>query len=218
MISNKYQLPIAIGCVLALNVTLVDAYQYSFTDVTDFGGWSDAVNNGQITLHQSGANGFTRVQTDSTADAFYGVAKVTAFNCPTFCMVRISRFIGTYMGNDLRAEIRLQSSAGEKIVHYRLRTYDPVTFDQVETLASGDIGNRSAGWSLNENVGIAVGVKGNEVVFYGSNQNSLQKVEFFGGFIPYHPPGTYRIEAWTESAADSITATFSNFIDVGLTP
>lgn len=206
------------ACTAGLLTTMASAYQYELTEISDFNGWSRAVTNGQITLHASGASQKTRTVTSSTADAFYGVVKITAATCPDYCMARISRFVGTYKGNNVLAETRVYLDGSTRRVHYRIRTFDPVTFDVVEDLVRGDIGNREMGWTLNTDIGIALGIKGNELVFYGSNQPTLQKVEFFDGFTPYSTPLPYRFDVYTETAGDSITATFSNFFDVSMSP
>ena len=173
-----------------------------------------------------------RIQTDSVADAFYVAFNVNAasINCPLQCEVRILRDIGTYNGNVLRIEIGVFISTFEEFdgsfttagnYFFKIAEVNPEFNEIVHEIQGGFIYPSYAELRFDKNggaIGVALGHKGKEVVFYVEGLPALQKTEFLGGFEPYNTPKPYHIELVTWGPNDHISATFSSFLEIGLIP
>ena len=86
---------------------------------------------------------WTQVYYDAFSAGFAASIKIDSAECPTFCMVRVDRDIGTFNGNKLSAEIRIQAGEGSRNISYRLREYDTATGEMLSEISRGYIGDKN---------------------------------------------------------------------------
>ena len=209
----------AIALATAITACTAHAYNYDLQTVDDYTSWPAFVNNGVVTLQSSGANSLSTGFTDSFTDAFYLAIIIKTADCPGYCQASINRYVGTYKGYDLRMDIRLYKSGDSQEITFRIQSINLETNKLVERPIWGSFNDHTeSGWDFNQPVGVAIGIKGNELVYYVSTLNVLQKIELFGAFVPYDEPAPYFLVTYSETKDDFIQANFTGFTEVGLIP
>lgn len=164
----------------------------------------------------SGANGFSSMVTDTFGDGLWASFKVKAAYCPSYCTVRLDRYIGFYNGNRLRVEIRLGKGQDNQMLEYRVREVDS-SGNTLRAITRGYFGtNTGQHWALNEKVILAVAVEGNEFIFYTDNYDQIAKVQLLGPITPFQTPQAWRVSIWTETANDSMTVDAFGFLSVNV--
>ena len=67
-------------------------YATSPAAIDNINGWAEM--EGVYSQTVSGANGFSSMDTDTFGDGLWANLKVKSAYCPSFCMVRLDRYIG----------------------------------------------------------------------------------------------------------------------------
>ena len=69
-------------------------YTASSTSIDNINGWVEM--EGVYSQTVSGANGFSNMDTDTYGDGLWAHLKIKSAYCPSYCMVRLDRYIGYY--------------------------------------------------------------------------------------------------------------------------
>jgi hypothetical protein len=189
-------------------------YAVSPAAIDNINGWVEM--EGVYSQTVSGANGFSSMDTDTFGDGLWASLKVKAAYCPSYCMAKLDRYVGVYNGNRLRVEIRLGKWAENQTIELRVREVNSAG-GSIREIMKGYFGaNTGQHWALNETVILAVALEGNEFIFYTDNYDQIAKVQLLGPITPFQTSQPWRVNIWTETANDSMTAEASGFLAVNV--
>ena len=189
-------------------------YGTSPVAISSTNGWAEM--EGTYSQTVSGFNGFSSMETDTLGDGLWASLKVKSAYCPSYCMVRLDRYVGYYNGNLLRVEIRLGMRAENQTIELRVRETDS-SGNTLHDLMRGYFGaNTGQYWALNETVVLAVALEGNEFIGYTDNYDQIAKLQLLGPITPLESPRAWRVSIWTETANDSMEVDASRFLAVNV--
>ena len=189
-------------------------YTASSTSIDNINGWVEM--EGVYSQTVSGANGFSNMDTNTYGDGLWANLKVKTAHCPSYCMVRLDRYVGYYNGNLLRVEFRLGKWDENQTIEYRVREVDSSGYS-IRDITRGYLGaNTGQHWALNETVIMAAALEGNEFIFYSDNYDQIAKLQLLGPITPFQTPRAWRVNIWTETANDSMTVEVSGFLAVSV--